>query len=344
MLLLLESYWSANACGLRVQAIGEPAAAPVVKGMAMAGMLDSWQGSLPRSVFPGKAGATTADRVTLLGVTVDRVTRADALQRIEAFIHEGRPRRVATVNLDFLRLASELPVFRQALNEADLVVADGMPLVWAAKLGCSALPERVTGVDLVEAICERGAAQGWSLFLLGGEPGVATAAAAVWNARFPGLRIADPYSPSFGPFTEEEESSICERIREAAPDVLLVALGAPRQDLWLRDKLEALGVPVGIGVGCTLELAGGKARRAPAWMQRSGLEWFFRLTREPGRLGRRYLIADLPVFIRLLCSALRSRRAKRREALQEAPAADGDAGRADGIQARERTASQGAAK
>ncbi len=248
--------------------------------------------------------------VELLGVKLNPLRHAEALDRIGEFVEERVPRQVVTVNLDFLRIASSSGEFKATLNAADLALADGMPLVWASRMAGATLPERVAGIDLIEAICERGDREGWSVFLLGAAPGVAEAAGEEMVRRHPNLRIAGTYSPPHGAWDEAEEQHIREQIRFARPDVLLVALGAPKQDVWIRDNLQQLGVPVSIGVGCTLDVLSGGTTRAPRWMRRIGLEWFYRLASEPGRLWKRYLL-DLPAFARLLLSAARHRFTRR---------------------------------
>jgi N-acetylglucosaminyldiphosphoundecaprenol N-acetyl-beta-D-mannosaminyltransferase len=242
-------------------------------------------------------------RVDLAGVLVDQVAIAAAMARIEHFASSGEPHQVVTVNLDFLRIAQTNAEFRAAVNDADLAVADGMPLVWASRLTDRALPERVAGVELVDGCCRLAAERGQGVFLLGAAPGVAAAAADKLRARYPGLEVAF-YSPPFGPLSDEEDEHIVGLIRAAAPAFLFVALGAPRQDLWIRAHQDRLGIPVAMGVGCVLDLLAGVTRRAPAWMRRSGLEWSYRLAREPGRLWRRYILNDMPMFGRLLLSTL----------------------------------------
>jgi N-acetylglucosaminyldiphosphoundecaprenol N-acetyl-beta-D-mannosaminyltransferase len=219
---------------------------------------------------------------------------------MQSFFVSGRSHQVVTVNLDFLSIARRQERFRETINRSDLAVADGMPLVWLARLRGAPLPQRVTGVDLVVESCRIAARGGKGVFLLGAAPGVAQAAGAELQRRHPGLHIAGTYSPPMGPLTRRENQRIVGMIREASPDLLFVALGAPRQDLWIRDNLAALEVPVAMGVGCVFDLLAGSVRRAPAWLQRAGLEWAFRLGQEPLRLWRRYLVDDLPVFARLL--------------------------------------------
>lgn len=243
--------------------------------------------------------ATMTESCRILDVDVDCVTLEQALGRLDDFVRSGAPHQIATVNMDFVRLAHSDAEFRDAVNEADLAVADGMPLVWLSRLLGARLPGRITGVDIVERGAALAAARGYSIFLLGGAPGVADAAAAELVRRHPDLRIAGTYAPPFGPFSAEEEARMLAMIREARPHMLFVAFGAPRQDVWLRRHRQALSVPVSVGVGGTFNFLAGEISRAPRWMQRAGLEWAYRLGREPRRLWRRYLLGDLPVLVRI---------------------------------------------
>lgn len=236
----------------------------------------------------------------ILGVGIDRVTIADAAARLETFVSAGGSHQVVTVNLDFLRQAQRNARFQSVLNGAALAVADGAPLVWASRLAGTPLPARVTGVELVELAAALAARHGWSIYLLGAAPGVAAAAATALQRRYAGLRIAGTYSPPFGPFSTEEGERMVGEIAAARPAFLFVAFGAPRQDLWIHEHLQALGVPVCMGVGGTFDIVAGRIPRAPRWMQRAGLEWLYRLRQEPRRLWRRYLLNDLPLFVKLL--------------------------------------------
>ena len=240
----------------------------------------------------------------ILDVAVHRVTLAGVLKRLDEYIRDGRPRQIVTVNMDFIRLAHVDPVFREVVNGADLAVPDGMPLLWASRLLGEPLNERVTGVDIVERGAALAAERGYSIFLLGAEEGVAAAAADRLVRRYPGLRIAGTYAPPVGPFSEEEERRILRLVRAARPDMLFVAFGAPRQDVWIRRHQQALGVPVAVGVGGTFNFLAGRTKRAPRWMQRAGMEWCHRLVHEPRRLWRRYLLGDLPIFLGILASGL----------------------------------------
>ena len=242
-------------------------------------------------------------RVSLRGVRLDQVSLRGAAETLEAFLGNSTCRQVVTVNLDFLTMAERNSKFREIINEADLAVADGMPLVWASKLTPDPLAERVTGVELVAESCKLAAETGRSVFLLGGGPGVAERAAQTLKLRYPGIEIAGTYSPPIGPLTPPEERRILNEIDRVQPGFVFVALGAPRQDVWIRAHRHHLSASVAMGVGCTLDLLAGKVTRAPRWMQQSGLEWAYRLGHEPQRLWRRYLVNDMPTFGRLVWSA-----------------------------------------
>ncbi len=244
-------------------------------------------------------------RVHLGGIAIDQLNFDEAVDRIREFLIDGRSHQVVTANLDFLSIAERSSEFRSTINSADLAVADGMPLVWLSRLKGTPLPERVTGVELVDACCEIAAETGEGVFLMGAAPGVAQAAAAQLKQRYPTLRIAGAYTPPMGTMRRKETANLVKTIRDAAPAFLFVALGAPRQDLWIRDHLAELNVPVAMGVGCTFDLLAGTSSRAPLWMQSAGLEWAYRLVREPRRLWRRYLMNDLPLFGRLVFNSSR---------------------------------------
>jgi N-acetylglucosaminyldiphosphoundecaprenol N-acetyl-beta-D-mannosaminyltransferase len=236
--------------------------------------------------------------VIILGVPVDNLTMAEALDRFEVFVEsgrvDGRSRQVVTVNADFVKNGLGDPELRFLLQDADLATADGMPLVWGARLLNVPLKGRLAGSDLVPRLAERAAQKGYSIFLLGGARGVAALAAQKLQARYPGLKIAGLLAPPVSSVLEMDPT-ILESIRAARPDILLVAFGNPKQEKWIGMYKKELAVPVMMGVGGSLDFVAGMTHRAPAWMQRSGLEWLFRLIQEPGRLWRRY-VSDLAMF------------------------------------------------
>lgn len=250
--------------------------------------------------------------IIILGVPIDRLTMDQTVEQIfhlvDCYAHDGRPRLVCTVNADFLTNTlswnlrkSSHPELQKILRRADLTTADGMPLVWASRLLGPALSERVTGADLVPCIAREAAVRGKSLYLLGGNPGAAEKAAARLQQANPGLKIAGWDSPFVHiqgmrlPESYEGDSGIVEKINESGADILLIAFGNPKQEMWFERNRDRLKVPVSIGVGGTFDFIAGSVSRAPLWMQNAGMEWLWRLSRDPARLWKRYLIDLLKI-------------------------------------------------
>ncbi len=234
------------------------------------------------------------DAVDILSVPVSRVSMSDAVGLLESMVQTGVSHHVVTVNPEFVMTARNNAPFRDVLVNADLAVPDGMGIVLASRILGKPVAHRVTGVDLVERIAERGSRTGIRFFLLGAAPGVAGRAAAVLAGKYSGLEIAGTYSGSPG---TSEEDAICRMIAAAHPDVLLVAYGSPAQDLWIARTRDRLNVPVSIGVGGSLDYIAGVVVRAPRWMRNLGLEWLHRLLSQPER-WRRMIV--LPVFVLLV--------------------------------------------
>jgi N-acetylglucosaminyldiphosphoundecaprenol N-acetyl-beta-D-mannosaminyltransferase len=232
------------------------------------------------------------------GVPIDDITMPDALDRIEEFIQQGRAtgksHQIVTVNADFVIKAHTDPELRRILQESDMATADGMPLVWGARILGVPLTGRVTGADLTPALAERAAQKGYSMFFLGAAPGVAARAAQVLQQRYPGLPVAGVAAPPVKTLFDSDQA-LLQTIMAAHPDILLVAFGNPKQEKWINMYAPRLSVPIMIGVGGTLDFIAGITRRAPEWMQRAGLEWLFRFIQEPGRLWKRYVL-DLTGF------------------------------------------------
>ncbi len=244
-------------------------------------------------------------RHSILGILVHDVTEDEAVAWVERFVQEGRPRQVATVNPEFVMRARRDVAFRETLQAADLAVPDGVGLVWAGRLLGTPFRGRVPGVELSRRLAALAAARGYRLFLLGAGPGVAEETARRLQEDYPTLAIAGTYAGSPDP---AEEEAIVARVRAAAPQVLLVAYGAPQQDLWLRRNLPRLGAVVGVGVGGTFDYISGRVPRAPAWMRRLGLEWLYRLLRQPWRWRR---MLALPAFAMLVLGHALARRCGR---------------------------------
>lgn len=221
--------------------------------------------------------------VVLLGVPVHAITLAQTLEWIEAAITARIPKQICTANPEFIITAQEDAAFKAVLNGADLVIPDGVGLLWAARQLGTFLPERVAGSDLVVRLAERGAQRGWRVFFLGAAEGVAARAAEILQARYPGFNCVGTFS---GSPRAADEAEILHRIHAAQPDILLVAFGHPKQDKWIARNKEKLNVPVSLGVGGSFDFIAGVVPRAPLWLQRLNLEWLYRLWRQPWRAGR----------------------------------------------------------
>ena len=232
------------------------------------------------------------NRIDVLGVGVDVVTSRQALERVEEFIRKASPPSlVATANAEMVMIAQQDAELFQILNSAELVLADGAGVVWAAGRLGSGVPERVAGYDLTQDLLRLSAEKGYRVYWLGAAPGVAAAAAARAAALNPGLITVGIHDGYFQP---ADDAGIIDLVKTARPDILLCALGVPKQEKWLSKYREVLQVPVTIGVGGTFDVMAGNVKRAPLWMQRSGLEWSYRLLRQPSRLFR---MMALPRFV-----------------------------------------------
>jgi len=223
--------------------------------------------------------------VEIWGLPLAPLTLPQTLDLIDTWIADRTPRYVITANVHYAMLAANDPRLGPVTRSAALVLADGMPLVWAAR---GRLPEQVAGSDLVPALCQRAAERGHRVFLLGAAPGVADQAAANLRARFAGVTIAGTLAPPFRDLTSVETADLIAAVRSARPDLLFVAFGQPKGELWVAEHFRELGVSVTMQVGATLDFLAGRVARAPRWIQRIGLEWAYRLLLEPRRLVGRY--------------------------------------------------------
>jgi N-acetylglucosaminyldiphosphoundecaprenol N-acetyl-beta-D-mannosaminyltransferase len=231
------------------------------------------------------------NRVDVLGVPFDPVDLEGAVQAAAAMVDEPGPHLIVTANVELVMRARHAPDLQEILRRAALVVADGVGVVWGARRLGRSLPGRVAGIDLAGRLCGVAAQRGWRVCLIGGAPGVAAEAAANLRRWYPGIHVAAALHGYFGP---DEETAVTTAIREAAPTLLLVGLGSPRQERWLDRHLAPLAVPLGIGVGGVLDVWAGRVRRAPRVMQNLGLEWCYRLIRQPSRARRQLAI---PQFV-----------------------------------------------
>jgi len=245
---------------------------------------------------------------------IDAVTFAQAVDEIERLVEQGQGGSVFTPNVDHVVKVDGDPVFRAAYERASLSLADGQPVVWASRLlGAEArLPAKVSGSDLVLPLMERAGQRGWRVYMCGGPPGVAEAAAEAARQRY-GVKVVGTESPRMAMVANPEDDAIAERVRKAEAQLLLVGFGAPKQELFITRAGEKLGPAVALGIGASLDFMAGRVPRAPRWMSRSGLEWLYRLGKEPRRLWRRYLVED-PKFLLILMRTLRTPREQRVQA------------------------------
>lgn len=260
-------------------------------------------------------------RIDLLGAPIDALSEQEVVVHVFDRLNTGDGGWVITSNLDHLRRSRIDAEFRAMLNCADLVVADGMPLVWAARVAGAPLPERVAGSSLVSTLAQAAAEQDRSIFLLGGDPGAAQGAADHLRGAYPKLRIAGAHCPPVG-FEKDSQQmqAILAALKNTQPDLIYVALGSPKQEHLIQRIRHELPQAWWLGVGISLSFLSGQVRRAPRWMQRLGLEWLHRLVQEPGRLVKRYLFQGLPFAMVLFGSCLLQRLgAKRRGAPRRPP-------------------------
>ena len=246
---------------------------------------------------------------TLMGVEIDCVTLQESILWVCEQAQSGTGGFVVTVNLDHLRRCKLDPSYMNLVKDADLVVADGMPLVWASRVqGEPLVPERVAGSTMTVLLCEEAAKRGLSIYLLGGDEGVAERAAETLRQKYPAIEIAGYHCPPFGfEQSTDEMTKIRDGLIAASPDIVLVALGSPKQERLIQNIRSICPQACWLGVGISLSFLTGDVVRAPGWMQRFGLEWVHRLIQEPKRLFKRYIIHGIPWGVRLMLVSLFSR-------------------------------------
>lgn len=233
----------------------------------------------------------------ICGIKIDNLSMEEVLFQIAVLIERNEPQFIVTPNVDHIVKLQKDEDFRKVYDAAALILADGVPLLWASKFLGNPLREKISGSDLFPAVACFSAQKGYKLFFLGGREGAADIARDVLVQEFPGLNVVGTYCPSFGfEHDDDENRKIIDKIRTVKPNILFVGLGAPKQEKWISKYYKELDVPVSIGIGVTFEFISGIVRRAPVWMQKSGLEWFWRLLMEPKKLWKRYLIDDALFF------------------------------------------------
>lgn len=244
------------------------------------------------------------NRIEMMGCEIDNLSMEETLDQVERFIKSGEPHQHVVVNVDKLVKASKDDKLKKIINDCALINADGMPVVWASRLLGKPLKERVAGVDLFEHLMRRAAERGWRVFLLGAKEDVVSNVKVTYERKYPDLVIAGYRNGYWSP---DEEPSVVELVTKARPDLLFVAISSPKKEQFLGKYQKQMQVPFAMGVGGTFDVAVGKVKRAPMWMQSAGLEWFYRFLQEPRRMFRRYFIEDFAFFGLLLKEAIRKR-------------------------------------
>lgn len=228
-----------------------------------------------------------------MNTEIDNLTMSEALDKIDELILENKNAYVVTPNVDHIVQLERGGEIVDVYKHADLILCDGKPLVWISKWYKTPIREKISGSDLFPRLCERAAQKGYKMFFLGAAEGVAAKAASNLERTFPGLDVCGVYSPPFGFEKDKEEmAKITKMIKDAAPQILIVGLGAPKQEKFIYENRAKLGVPVSLGLGASLDFEAGNIKRAPKWMADHGLEWFYRITQDPKRLAKRYLVDD----------------------------------------------------
>lgn len=236
-------------------------------------------------------------RINFLNTEIDNVTMSEAIDIIDKFINDGKYHYVVTPNVDHIIKLEKDEEFRRVYNEADLVLADGMPIIWISKIKKTPIKEKVSGSDLFPKVCELANNKGYRVFLLGAAEGVAQKAAVNLRKKFEGINIVGTYSPSYGFEKDKDEIKyILDMINELKPDILAVGVGAPKQEKFCYKYKNDLRVPVCLSIGASIDFEAGNIKRAPKWMQNSGLEWFYRFIKEPKRMFKRYFVDDIKIF------------------------------------------------
>ena len=236
-------------------------------------------------------------RMKFMNTEVDNLTMEETLQKTDELIREEKNAYIVTPNVDHIIQLERGGELREAYRDADLILTDGKPLIWISKWYGTPIKEKISGSDLFPKLCQLAAEKGYTMYFLGAAEGVAAKAAENLMKRYPGLQVVGTYSPPFGFEKDEEELvKIISQIRAVKPHILIVGLGCPKQELFIFHHRKELGVPLSLGLGASLDFEAGNIKRAPAWMANHGLEWLYRITQDPKRLAKRYLVDDMKIF------------------------------------------------
>lgn len=244
-------------------------------------------------------------KLKLFNIYIDNITMKECINRIDEYIKDGKYHYVVTPNVDHIVRLQQDKEFAEIYNNADLVVTDGMPLVWYSKIKKPAIVEKISGSDLFPEVCKLADRKNYKIFLLGAAEGVAEKAAKRLREKFNNNDlIVGTYSPKFGfDKNEEELKKIIKIINDSKPDILAVGLGVPKQEKFIYQYKHLLKVPICLAIGATIDFEAGEVKRAPKWMQQHGLEWFYRLIKEPRRMFKRYILDDMKI-VKLMIKTL----------------------------------------
>jgi len=247
------------------------------------------------------------DSIRMYDMDVANVTFDEMCEFLDERIRHRIPGFLVTPNVDHVCMFAKNPRFAEAYKRSCLAIPDGQPIMWSSKIFGMPLKQKLSGSDMVWAMSEFAAKNGHSIFLLGGHEGTAAQSAEVLKKTYPGLQVAGVNCPPMG-FDKDPKQlqSVIDHLKKAKPDICYVALGAPKQELFMSHYMETTGIPASIGIGGSFDFVSGRTKRAPVWVQNSGFEWFWRLSMEPRRLWRRYLIDDL-IFFHLFFQEIRTR-------------------------------------
>ena len=242
-------------------------------------------------------GISKMPRIKFMSIEIDNLTMDEAIQSIDELVIKNKNSFVVTPNVDHLVQLEHGGKLCEVYKNADLILTDGKPLIWISKWYGTPIKEKISGSDLFPKICKMSAERGYRMFFLGAAEGVASKAAKNLQRKYPGLQIAGTYSPKFN-FEKDkcEVNKIIKIIQKSKPHILIVGLGCPKQELFIFNNKEKLGVPVSLGLGASLDFEAGNVKRAPKWMADHGPAWLYRIFQDPKRLARRYLLEDIKIL------------------------------------------------
>ena len=236
-------------------------------------------------------------RIKFMNTEIDNLTMQEALEAIDKLIREAKSAYVVTPNVDHIVQLETNKELQDVYANASLILTDGKPLLWIAKWYGTPIKEKISGSDLFPLLCEMAAKKGYKMFFLGAAEGIAVKAAENLTRRYPGLNVTGTYSPPYGfEKNQKELDKIKSIIKKVKPDILIVGLGCPKQETFMYYHCKELEVPISLGLGASFDFEAGNIKRAPRWMADHGLEWLFRITQDPKRMAKRYLVDDHRIF------------------------------------------------